>query len=98
MRMIAAAALAAALLMGGCVGFDATMLEDFGVDPAEAEAKVEKVEAATLGNFMKSVRFYCKTPRAARELFRDRLNERPEGEGNQVGIWCSGDPPLSLGE
>lgn len=70
---------------------DLSLLEDVA-DTAKT------VEDHTLGNALKALPKYCKLPARARNAFRDRVNERPEGQGNQMGIWCKGDPALTLGQ
>lgn len=56
-----------------------------------------KVEDATLGNGAKALPKYCSVPRSARNALRARLNARPEAQNNKLGIWCEGDPVLTLG-
>lgn len=97
MRLLPLLSLVAALAVSGCAGFDLAMLGSLGVDPAKATEKVKKIEDATLGNAVKPLPFYCKAPGTARALFRSRVNARPEAKGAQIGIWCPGDSPLTLG-
>ena len=54
------------------------------------------VDDAVVGNAMKAVPQYCKLPLAARERVRSHVNERPEAGGSKIGVWCVGDPALTL--
>ena len=85
------------LALGACSTIDLSLLEDVGIDPAKAEATVKKIEDATLGNAAKALPIYCKAPRSARVLFRERFNNRPEAKGAKLVVWCPGDPVLTLG-
>lgn len=85
-----------AVTLSGCgtmslLDGDLSLLEDVA-DTAKT------VEDATLGNALKALPKYCKLPDRARAAFRDRVNDRPESQGNQMGIWCKGDPALTLGQ
>lgn len=57
----------------------------------------DNIEDATIGNAVKALPKYCILPGAARSLFRDRINARPEAGGAKIGIFCPGDPALTLG-
>lgn len=93
--------IALALSLGACANFTEVLtglggerglaiLEDVADNAA-------KVEDATLGNAMKALPKYCRLPPSLRSTFRDRVNGRLEAEGNQIAIWCVGDPSLTLG-
>jgi len=90
--------LLATIMLSGCATFDLSMLGDLGVDPEKALDKAKGVEDAVLGNAVKPLPIYCKAPPVARDVFRARVNARPESQGAQIGVWCPGDPPLTLGE
>jgi len=70
---------------------DLSLLEDVA-DTAKT------VEDHTIGNALKALPKYCKLPGQYRTAFRDRIIAREEAQGNQIGIWCQGDPALTLGE
>lgn len=70
---------------------DLSLLEDVA-------EKAGNVEDATLGNAMKALPKYCKLPSAARKVARARINGRMEAQGNMIGVWCIGDPVLTLGQ
>ena len=74
-----------------------SLLSDVGVNPDDAAKKAQEVEDATLGNMAKALPVYCHAPGVARSILRERFNGRPEAKGAQVGAWCPGDPPLTLG-
>ena len=95
--MIAIAVIIATLILGACSTIDLSLLEDVGIDPAKAEATVKKIEDATLGNAAKALPLYCKAPKSARDVFRQRINDRPEAKGAKLGVFCPGDPALTLG-
>lgn len=79
------------LLLGAC---GTTPNLDLLKKAADVETKVEN---ATLGNAMKALPPYCKVPDTIRSAFRDRANSQPTAGGNKLGVWCVGDPPLTLG-
>ena len=85
------------LLLGACDtlsgfvgGADLSLLE-------KAANSAGKVEDATLGNAMKALPKYCALPRSARALLRSRANGRAEAEGNKIGVYCVGDPSMTMG-
>ena len=102
MKLLYVPLIAFPLVLGGCAAVE-TLVEEYagedGLGLLEKASEVGgKVEDATLGNAMKALPKYCKVPKATRKLFRERANSRMETEGNQIGVWCAGDAPLTLGE
>lgn len=55
------------------------------------------VDDKVIGNAVKGVPIYCKLPPAVRGNARDHINGQANIGGNKVGIWCVGDPALTLG-
>lgn len=100
--ILAAGAVALAVMLSGCESVEA-LVGVYGGEKGlsllnEASKGVEKVEGATLGNAVKALPPYCDNlPPAARNIFRDRINARPEAKGATIAIWCPGDPPITLG-
>lgn len=88
-------AIATALALTGCTsGSLGPLLSTVGVDPA----KVTEIEDKAIGIAIKPISTYCIGTMTTREAFRERINTHPGMGGNQIGIWCEGDPPLALGE
>jgi hypothetical protein len=89
------------LALGGCDTLSAAVGMYGGQGGLDLLTQIEqgadKVEDVTLGNAMKALPQYCKVPAATRKLFRDRIDARKEAEGNLIGVWCKGDPVLTLG-
>lgn len=85
--------IALAFMLAGCAGLDFSALGEIGLNPEKAK----EIEDKTLGNAVKPLPVYCKAPSSARALIRARINARPEAEGAQIGVWCPGDSPLTLG-
>lgn len=56
------------------------------------------LDEKVVGTSVKSVPLYCKVPLAARSKVRAHINGQPNIGGNQLGVWCVGDPPLTLGQ
>ena len=55
------------------------------------------VDEKVVGNAVKAVPLYCKLPAGARSKVRGHVNGQENIGGNQIGIWCHGDPALTLG-
>lgn len=87
------------LLLGACSTSEILSVFEGDLSLLEDVAdKAGQVEDATLGNAMKALPKYCKVPSAARKVARGRINGRMEAQGNQIGVWCVGDPALTLGQ
>lgn len=86
---------ALALTLSGCVsGSLGPLLSTVGVDPA----KVTELEDKAIGHAIRPIPVYCGGTLTTREAFRERVNTHPGMGGAEIGIWCEGDPALTLGE
>lgn len=94
MRIFLAGALA--LGLSGCAAQLGPLLAAVGQDPQKAV----EVETDVLDAAVTPIPVYCGgAPMPIRNQLRDRINGLPRMAGAaEIGIWCAGDPPLTLGE
>lgn len=90
-----ALAIAMTLGLSGCAAQLGPLLATVGQDPQKAvELETDVLDAAVT-----PIPVYCGgAPASIREQFRERINGLPRLNGvAELGVWCAGDPPLTLG-
>lgn len=92
MRKLLLAAVIA--LTAGCTATIDAMLTQVGAEPGT----VTRIEDKTIGTVAKPIPVYCNAPGIVREQFRAKINAHPAMAGNQIAVWCVGDPPVTLGQ
>lgn len=87
---------AVALGLSGCAAQLGPLLASVGQDPQKAV----ELETDVLDTAVTPIPIYCAgAPKLVRDQLRERINTLPRLAGAaELGVWCAGDPPLTLGE